>query len=41
MNQSVYHAYLWTILLVAVVIAGVLFLTRNVNRPSEPGIKVA
>jgi hypothetical protein len=39
MNVPAHHFYFWTLLLAASIIAGVLFLTRNVNRPSEPGVR--
>jgi hypothetical protein len=41
LNQAMYVPYLWTVLLVVVIIAGALFLGRNVSRPRTPRIGVA
>jgi hypothetical protein len=41
LNQGVYHTYFWTALLVTVVIAGALFLSRNALRPRVPRVKAA
>ncbi len=41
LNQAMYAPYLWTVLLVIVIIAGGLFLGRNISRPRTPRIGVA